>query len=265
MKRAVFAVALWLLIGLLCFPVAASDPVLVDTANLLSAQESADVTARLESVREQQAVELVVVTVSTLRGQSARSYAENYYDSHEYGCGADRDGVLLLVDMDSREWWICTTGFGKTALTSAGIDAVSEAFLSDLSDGDYAAAFFAFADGCERMITLARQGTPYEPGSEAYKRDHTFPWWAALAIAAGVGVVAAFVTVEIMRRQLKSVRPQRAAGSYVQQGSLQLNEARDLFLYSQVTRVRVESNPPSGGGGGHSSGGSSHGGGGGHF
>lgn len=63
------------------------------------------------------------------------------------------------------------------------------------------------------------------------------------------------IPMSVLKGQLKSVRMQNAATSYVRPNSMQLTQERDLFLYRNVTRTaRPKNNSGSGG----SSGGGSH-------
>ena len=70
----------------------------------------------------------------------------------------------------------------------------------------------------------------------------------------------------ILRRQMRTARPQRYAGDYAVPGSFQLTLQRDIYLYSRTTRVKRQTtqNGDSFHGGGssthRSSSGSSHGG-----
>ena len=72
-----------------------------------------------------------------------------------------------------------------------------------------------------------------------------------------------------MRACMNTKRPQRSAGSYLNDSSYHLRTNRDLFLYSNVTKTRIQQESSSSGGGGSSvhtsSSGSTHGGGGGKF
>jgi len=51
-----------------------------------------------------------------------------------------------------------------------------------------------------------------------------------------IGIVAAFITVGIMKAQLKTVRKQRNAANYVVSGSFRLTNQMDTFLYRNVVR-----------------------------
>ena len=81
-----------------------------------------------------------------------------------------------------------------------------------------------------------------------------------------MGFILSLIIVGRMKAKLKTVRFQAAAGSYIKDGSLKINESRDMFLYNTVTRTAKPKDNDSGGSSTHtSSSGSSHGGGGGKF
>ncbi len=57
-----------------------------------------------------------------------------------------------------------------------------------------------------------------------------------------VGLLFGFVITAVMRSQLKTVKPQQSARSYVEPGSLNLYKRTDLFLYRNMTRTRRAKN-----------------------
>lgn len=61
-------------------------------------------------------------------------------------------------------------------------------------------------------------------------------------ICVGIGIAVGLVAVLIMKGQLKSVRPQRSAGSYVVDGSFHLTTSREMFLYRTVSKREIQSN-----------------------
>ena len=114
----------------------------------------------------------------------------------DMGHGENRDGVLLLVCMDSREYRILSKGFAGEAIGPDQIDAIGEAIVSDLSDGDYADAFFTFADQCAYYLDGYLNGFPFNFGKN-------------LIVALIIGVVAGVVVALVLKKQLKSVRQQK--------------------------------------------------------
>lgn len=106
---------------------------LVDRAGLLDESGQAGLSAELDDISERQQLDVVIVTVNTLDGKTPMQYADDFYDNNGYGFGDKKDGVLLLISMGDRDWWISTTGYGITAFTDAGLEYMSEQFLPALS------------------------------------------------------------------------------------------------------------------------------------
>lgn len=269
MKKRIGMILFTLLICLaMSFPVLAAGnlPRLVDDADLLTNSEESELLALLDEISERQKVDVVVVTVDSLDGYSPMEYADDFYDYNGYGFGADADGILLLISMEDRDWYISTCGYGITAFTDAGLDYIADAFLSDLSDGEYLDAFRTYAELCDAFISQANTGNPYDIDNMP---KEPFPVMTALGISFGIGIVLALIITGIMAAQLKSVRKQAAAGEYIKKDSMKVTDSKDLFLYKHTERHARPKESSSGSHGGssthHSSSGRSHGGSGGKF
>ena len=57
-----------------------------------------------------------------------------------------------------------------------------------------------------------------------------------------IGLAVGLTVTLLMKRGMSTVRKQKRADVYVKKDSFSLTESRDLFLYSTVTRVRVNNN-----------------------
>ena len=114
-------------------------------------------------------------------------------------------------------------------------------------------------------IDAARAGHPYDVNN--LPREPLSLMYLFLAL--GIGLVLAWVVVSVMKSQLRSVAFQENAASYVREGSMNLTNSRELFLYRNVQRtkhVEEKDSDSSGGSSTHtSSSGTTHGGGGGSF
>ncbi|MCI9174731.1 MAG: TPM domain-containing protein [Lachnospiraceae bacterium] len=275
MKRKVFPVFFALLLSVIsAFPVFAESNVsrLLDEPDLLSESEEIDLESKLDEISERQKVDIVVAAVNSLDGMTAMEYADDFYDYNGYGFGAEKDGILFLISMGERDWYISTTGYGITAITDAGREYISEKFIDDLSAGEYAAAFTTFADLCDEFITQAKTGEPYDVD---HMPQEPFDPFAALLAAVFAAFIISLIATGIMRSKLKSVHSQLVADSYVKEGSMKLTKEKDLFLYKKIDRREKPKNEDSkdssssGGSGGSkthtSSSGTTHGGGGGKF
>lgn len=233
-----------------------------DIANLLSDSEETELLEKLDEISLRQKLDVTVVTVENTEGyEDVTKYADDVYEFCNYGYGENRDGLLLLISTENRDWAISTCGYGITAFTDAGIEYIGKQMKNDLSDGNYAAAFETYAKLCDEFITQARNGTPYDKGN--LPRAPLSAIWIPVSVV--IGVVLALIIVGGMKSKLKTVRSQAAANNYVKKDSLAVTGSSDLFLYRNVTRTAKEKNDGSGSSTHTSSSGTTHGGGSGKF
>ncbi len=223
MKKLIALFSALLVVSCLNPFVFAAAPVLSDGADLLTQGEKAALESRLEQISTTYGAQVAVVTQDA--STEPIDYAvEHIYDNGGYGFGSNRDGVLLLVCMDTREYRILSNGFAADAIEPADIDSISDAIVPDLSAGDYAAAFRTFARECETYLNIHINGEPYDP-------------LGILMIAVPVGLVVGLIYVLILKGQLKSVKRQGAANAYVRSGGIKLTQSGDYFMYRNVTRT----------------------------
>lgn len=238
---------------------------LVDEAGLLTAEEASALLMQLDEISERQQSDVVVVTVDSLEGKSAMAYADDYFDYNGYGMGSDQSGILFLISMREREWRLSTKGSAISAYTDAGQEYITDLVTPKLSERDYSGAFEKFASLCDRFLTQAAKGAPYDVRNMPREPVST----TQILIALVGGALLALVVVMVMRSSLRSVRPQPVADSYVRPGSLYISSSRDIYLYSTVSRTARQTSSSGSGGGGSSthtsSSGSTHGGSGGRF
>ena len=239
-----------------------------DGAQLLTEDEDNELEASLEELSVRQSFDVVIATIDSLDGEgytSMEEYADDLYDYCQFGYGANRDGVLLLISKGDRKWHISTCGYGITAFTDAGIQYLGQQMTPDMADGDYATAFRTFIRWTDAYVTAAREGHPYDVNN----MPHEPLSMMYLGLALVIGLVTALIVTGVMKSQLKSVAPQPDASSYVRQGSMRLTNQRDHFLYRDVHRTERPKASDSGDSGGSSthtsSSGTTHGGGGGSF
>ena len=239
-----------------------------DSAEVLTEDENSELEASLEELSVRQSFDVTIATIDSLESEgytSMEEYADDLYDYCQFGYGADRDGVLLLVSTGDRKWHISTCGYGITAFTDAGIQYLGQQMTPFMADGDYAGAFRTFVQWSDTYIDAAREGHPYDVNN--LPREPLSLMYLFLAL--GIGLVLAWVVVSVMKSQLRSVAFQENAASYVREGSMNLTNSRELFLYRDVQRtehVEEKDSNSSGGSSTHtSSSGTTHGGGGGSF
>lgn len=269
-------------------PVLASEPKIVDDADILTDTEEAFLEDKAQSLVTEYGMDVVILTVETLRGQISSDYADDYFDYNGYGIGPDYSGVLLLLSMDEREWAISTCGQSIYALTDYGIQQLFSSIAGYLSEDRYFEAFDRYLNELPYYFQAYQNGKPidgyrdpydgpgsYEPvpGDDIVyypEPEKGFGDYAMMfLISLTIGSAAGGITLLVLRGQMNTARAQSGAQNYMIPGSYNLKRYQDIFLYSNVSRQRKPEQNRSGGGGGSSvhtsSSGRSHGGGRGGF
>ena len=265
----------FLLIVSVILPTSAEEYSFVsDEAGLLSGEEIAVLEEKADSLNNTYQIHAVILTVESLGGSRPQDYADDYYDN----AGFSEDGVLFLLAMEERDWYISTSGKMIYALTDYGIQQIGEGSVAFFGDGAWYDGFCYFLDTLPTYLDALENNAPidgeadysgsYYHGDQeeiVYYEEEFTPFFLFSLFC---GIVAASITVLIMRLCMITKRPRRCAREYLVDGSWKLTQHRDLFLYSNVSKVRKQDPPEESGGGSFvhkSSGGKSHGGGGGKF
>ncbi len=277
MKKIIFCLIILTVCALLA-PTAHAEPPrehpprLVDDASLLTFAEAEFILGELNRISEEQGCDVVVITVSSIGGKRPEAFSDDYFDYNGYGMGENNSGILLLINMEKRDWHISTAGNAINIFTDNLLEFIEGEILFYLSDGDYNGAFLEFANLSERFLIEAQtnginnhnyDGYEYTPGIKQY----LYAVFHGLLIAA----IISLIVVLIMKSKLKSVRRKLTASDYVRRGSLNITNSAEFYLYRTVSRVAKPQNnqSTSGRSGGssihRSSSGRSHGGRGGKF
>ena len=205
-----------------------------DEADLLTDAEEAQLSEKLAEISDLYDAEIVIMTLESSGGQDIDELVNSVYNTMDFGYGENRDGILLLICMDIREYRILSNGFAGTAITGSDINYIGDAMVPDLSDGNYAAAFDIFADECVYYLDGYINGFDFDP-------------FSTLLTSLIAGLIIGWIVTAVLKGQLKSVRRQDEAQVYIKPGSMRLTVEKDLFLYRNVTRTKKANNNNSSG------------------
>lgn len=293
MKKLFIFVIILTSLFLIAAPVFASDihpPRIVDNASLLTESEKSEIAEELDEISQRHSCDVVVVTVNSTDGKLVSTFADDYYDHNHYGLGEDKSGILLLISMKERDWYISTAGSAIYTFSYSTLGTIGDDVAGYLSNSDYRDAFMRFASLADYYLTLSENavtddsGGSYNNGGSTidtnpgYNNGYTtdndvVSYLQAVLLAFFLAVIIALIVVLVMKSNLKSVRRKLTARDYVRQNSLRITNSSEFYLYRTVSRIaRPQNNPSSGNRGGgsfggvhRSSSGTSHGGRGGKF
>jgi uncharacterized protein len=264
-KKIICCISVFLLLIFSSVSAAASDngTRVIDNAGLMSSEEEQELESSISEIQKEYNFDVVILTTDSTDGKSVTAYADDYYDYGDYGLDSEKSGLLFLISMEDRDWYISTTGYGITAFTDYGIQEIGDDITGNLSDGDYAGAMKIFLKDVNTYLQEAKNGTPVDTNNRPVTQSQkTLYIVIVLVIALAIGLTV----VLVMRHSMNTARQKSGAEDYVRGGSFNVDAGNDLFLYSTVSKTP---RPQATGGGGSSthigSSGVSHGGGGGHF
>ncbi len=273
MKRTVAMIAACILllpVFALCEPLGQGSQRVFDNARLMSENEITRLENTIASLRRQYDMDFAVLTSNDVKPGRSREFADDFYDSNGFGTGSDFSGVLFLIDMSNREFYVSTSGLMIRYVTDARLDALLDTAYSYLAEGKHGDAAYA---ALNQLSVYLKNGIPsnqYNQDEEGHIDRYVKPravtmGEAAIALAAGLAGALILYFAVLHKYAMKS-----SAYKYdlKKNADANITGATDVYLRTQVTRVpRSSSNSGGGGFGGRSgthrsSGGRIHGGGG---
>lgn len=222
--------------------VGAVRPNIVDDADLLTPQQEHLLETTTDVIRDDHDFDAVIVTVNSINGSDIETFADDYYDYNGYGVDFQKSGVLFLVDMENRKWFISTTGMGIELISDSEISYIEQKAIPYLSRGEYSECFAEFLGICKEILELDSQGLPFSLSDDYNESPQSFNVFKNIIIALVVGFVIAFIIVMTMKGKLKTVRSKVGASDYVSPGSMNVTESNEIFLYRHVNRTPRQQN-----------------------
>ncbi len=224
-----------------------TPPLLIDEINALDEYDFDVINEKLIKVSERIGADVVIVLVDGIGNKTPMEFADDYFDYNGYGQGKEREGVLLLISMAERDWYISTCGPNTIEkLDDDKIQSLGETMIDNgLSDLDFSSALSAYIKKVNRYV-----------GGNFVS---FFDGFIALVVSSVLG----FFKIK------KTKKSYSGAGAvkkfdFVKNGVSHIESPIDSFIREYTTSV-VESSSSSGSSTHTSSSGTTHGGGGGKF
>ena len=230
-----------------------------DYAELFTDAEEAELEEQIDSFRTTYQADAVVLTEEDGSVTDPELRAQDFYDEGGFGLGSNRSGVILYINMATRDVSACASGETKYVLLSTDLDRVIDAGYAELADGEYAGSLESMLRRAGEILEQSEETGTYQSGS--YTGRHTAPDDRSIQLrrdlpmilvvsACGGGICAVLVYVLVSRRYANPVH----SAVYNARGNTTMNltEKQDLFVNKTVTMRRIQHDPPRSSGG-HSS------------
>ena len=228
-----------------------------DYANILSAETRESLNSQAAQIAADTGCGVYIVVVDNYKtyvNGTIENFSEAIYKTYELGEGEGKNGILLSMSMNDRDYDLTAYGdFGNYAFTDYGKKQLADTFLDNFRANDWAGGFADYVENSGRLIARAKNGDPLDqwipdPPKRGFTPSELLIIVLAPSLVAGM-VVGGF------KRKLKTAVRQTKAGNYVSSGGLQLRERSDQFINRSVTRQIIPKNTSSSRpGGGHAGG-----------
>ena len=237
-----------------------------DFANLLNETEEENLYNDIKTFISDTNYDLVVVTVNENNKGTAEKYADDFFDYNNFGINSSRDGILLLIDMYTREIYISTSGNAIKMYDNSRIDSIIDSGFYELKESKY---YECFKNMIEKSLVYFEKGFPSsnknmiinDDGSITIikKMPYFFITFVSLILSCIISLVMYFKTLSKIKKQ-----------NTVTYLNPELSDLKrdDRFVTTYTSKIRRETSSSSHSGGSSfhsSSSGRSHGGGGRHF
>ncbi len=229
-----------------------------DEANLLSADEREKLEALSAEITAEYPINIYVATVDDFRNIDSSSIynaAKQYYLSRGLGFGDGRDGMLLMLSMDDRDYTLIAYGdYATTNLTDYGRQKLSEEFLDDFRHDDWCGGFEDYFKVTKEYLHEAKVNRPVDNYPEEPPDPKKVRSLGAV-ISLLMGYPASALVCGGMKSKLRSVQAASSANQYLNAGSVNFSDRSEVFTHTTQVRTPIPRQTREDSGGGSSFGG----------
>lgn len=241
MKRILSVFLALVLLSTLVLPASAANTCILDKAGLLTDQGRQELEQLAGEISQESQCGVYFITVPDYRDYSSASVfdaAKALYEIYDLGMGDGKDGVLLVLSMEDRDYSLIAHGFGDIALNDSGKDYVSEAFLSYFGENDWYYGCMNYLYAAQKLLKQARNGNIYDRNTVSATQQWV---WSLI-----LGLVIALIVCLIQKGvQQKKVRQQTQALGYLKGKSVQITHRSDRYTHTTEVRTKIESDKTS--------------------
>lgn len=232
-----------------------------DFADLYNSEEEVELYNKVMAYTDNYGIDLAIVTIDKNNKGTAKEYAQDFYDYNAFGIDEEHSGILFLIDMDTREIYMTTTGTAITKYTDSDIDIALDKVYAYMSNEEYYQGTVKYID------TISFTGESIYD-DVIINRSQKEIFIGNIPVALLVSLIITVIVMVILVNKNKLVRKAVTATDSIVSDKKEIKLVSDHFLGAHVSKVPIntDSGSSSGGRGGssisHGSSGISHGGGG---
>lgn len=231
-----------------------------DFAELFTEQEEKEIYNEVSSFISNTTLDLAIVTIKYNSKESTMEYADDFYDYNDFKV----NGLVYVIDMDNREFYISTAGTAILYYDNYRIESILTSLDNSMYNGNYKESVEILTD---KLLYYYEMG--YSSNYNKYTiSDSKIVYKTPFLTLGIISLVAAIIVTIILVKRNKPVKLSQESSMYLAQNGIKITNIQTNFINTHTTscyspRSESSSGGSSSGGSFHSgSSGSSHGGGG---
>ena len=229
-----------------------------DAANLFTESQVAalnDAATQVSSEYHCAIYAILVDDYTQYNPQSVEDCAQGFYGYYDLGFGDERDGLLLLLSLEERDYAL--QDYGPNAarwFTDANLNRLESGFLKYFREDDWYNGVMAYIQGAGQLLSRAQQEAQDPSGGEYNSQESIFGFGdgmdpiTKLIIAIAPSSAIALAVCQGFKSQMKTAKERDTADEYVVSGSARLRVKEDQFI-NRTRTVQVIEQPRDHGGG----------------
>lgn len=217
-----------------------------DAADILTDGEEGALETQAQLIEDQYGFGAYIVTVDDyldFTNTTVFDAAMTIYRDYSLGVGDGKDGLLLLLSMNDRDYSLVTYGdTGNYAFNDEGRELMTDFFLDDFANDDWSTGFEDYLTWTAAYLDAAAEGEPYSDDNIPMSRsDALFTLALYIAAIILIPLVVMFIAVRGKDAKMKTVAAATEASHYVS-SSLNLTRSNDTFTHVTETAVLIPKN-----------------------
>lgn len=219
-----------------------------DFADLFTAEEEVSLYNKTIDFINETGFDLAIVTTNQNQKETAMEYADDFYDYNNF----TKNGILFLIDMDTREYYFSTTGEAIFYFDDYRTESILDILYYDIVSSNYNEAANSFISEAQKYYNTGIITSKYTIDSNG-KIVRKTPWILFFIISLNV----ALIITMILKGKNKKVKHSNDANNYLN-GDLKITKREDKFLFRDTQKNYSPQSDGSSSSGGSHGGFSSH-------
>lgn len=155
---------------------------------------------------------------------------QQIYKNQQLGMGDTRDGIIVLLSMDERDYAMFVYGENaEYAFNAYGRKKLESIILEDFGNNDWYSGISHYLDTCDQYLTQAEEGKPVHS-----------PYWITILAVIGISCLIAGGICFLLIRKMKTVHQKVEANEYIVEGGLYLTNQYDRYTHTTETRTKIK-------------------------